>query len=224
MRIVVADPLPLVRSGLKQALSPLSLAPEFVEAENAAELHELFSKAAKFDLCIADAALPGAKSIRDLCQLGREGAATLVLTIGDPDAPLAVAALSEGASGVLLKNSSAAVILAATQLLLAGGRYVAPDVFLSSGPPDCIGCAAGFLGTRSTHPARSRPSDLTARQRQVVDLMAEGLSNKEIARRLRLTEGTVKVHVGRILETLDVSSRMKAVAKARVLREKSPRV
>lgn len=216
MQIIVADSLPMVRSGLRQVLSLLSNSVRFVEAEDAETLRRALSENPKVDIAVVDAALPGSAGVLDLCRLAGQGVPKLALALAEEDVALAISALSHGAVGVILKKSPAPVILAALQVLLAGGRYVAPEIFLNAeAPPDCVACAAGFLRTRVAA-SRAKPSDLTPRQRQVMDLMTEGLSNKEIGRRLRLTEGTVKVHVARILATLDVSSRMKAVAKARL--------
>ncbi len=224
MHIVLADPLPLVRSGLQQALSPLSRSVQFIEADDLEALRQVLSEAPKLDLAVVDASLPGSADHHDLCRLAVQRGVKLALTLAVEDAALAVDILGRGAAGVILKRSPGPVILAALQVLLAGGRFISPEVFLSAHfPPDCRACAAGFLAARTGSVPRSRRSDLTPRQRQVMDLMSEGLSNKEIGRRLRLTEGTVKVRVARILDSMDVSSRMKAVAKARQSATKAAR-
>ncbi len=224
MQIIIADPLPVIRSGLKQALLPLARSVKFVEADDLQALRQAAAANPGADLAVVDAALPGSGGVHDLCQLAGQSPLRLVLALAGEDTAFAVCALSGGAAGVILKTSLAPVILAALQVVLAGGRYVAPELFLNTThPPNCIACASGFLDTRATFGTRAKASDLTPRQRQVMDLMVEGLSNKEIGRRLHLTEGTVKVHVARILETLDVSSRMKAVAKARLIATKAGR-
>jgi len=111
------------------------------------------------------------------------------------------------ASGYIPKTLDSNVVISALQLVFSGGVYLPPNL-LSAENTDMRGRRAGSR-TGSSGNAR-----LTPRQGDVLDLMAKGYSNKEIARKLNLAEGTVKLHVTALLKALEVSNRTQAVIKA----------
>jgi DNA-binding NarL/FixJ family response regulator len=106
-----------------------------------------------------------------------------------------------GACGFISKTSSSRVMLSALRLIMAGGVYLPPAMMVHGTPDD-------------SRPTIGSTSFLTPRQREVLELLGQGRSNKEIARALNLTEGTVKLHVTAILKALNVSNRTKAVVVA----------
>jgi DNA-binding NarL/FixJ family response regulator len=113
--------------------------------------------------------------------------------------------VAEGVGGVLPRDADGDIVLAAARLVLAGGRYLPPEVFTPT--------SADLKNGNS-----SRDDDafgLTPRQRNVLGLVAQGLSNKQVAYELSITEGTVKLHVNAILKTLGVSNRTSAALLAR---------
>ena len=131
----------------------------------------------------------------------------LVLTTFDTEAD-AFAALQAGASGFLLKNVPPEELLAAIRVVAAGRR--------GGGPVDHP-AAAGPVRRAARPPApRADPrlAQLTEREREVLLLVAQGLSNAEIAARVHVAEATVKTHVGRILAKLQLRDRVQAVVLA----------
>jgi DNA-binding NarL/FixJ family response regulator len=216
MEIVIADAMPLVRAGLRVALAPLHEAIDFIEAGDADSLAATLTERRDADLVLTSTDLPGAADLGQLFRAMGDTTAQRVLTVAADDPALAIVALHKGAAGVVLKTSPSTIIRAAVQLVLAGGRYVSPDVFLGADTrPDCVSCARGFLEARATDAKSTAIDDLTARQREVLHLLGEGLSNKEVARQLGLTVGTVKIHVTRILQVLNAPSRARAIVLAR---------
>ena len=110
-----------------------------------------------------------------------------------------------GVDGVIPRDSACEIVLAATQLVLVGGQYLPPEVF-SPG--------VSRLGDSSDH----NPVDgfrLTPQQGRVLSQVANGLTNREIAHQLSITEGTVKLHVNAILKALGVANRTAAALLAR---------
>ena len=124
-------------------------------------------------------------------------ARVLILTTYDTDADI-VAAIEAGACGYLLKDASPDALGAAVEAAARGETVFAPAV-------------AGRLARRVVAP----PDDLTDREREVVALLADGLTNRQIARRLFLSEATVKTHLVHVFAKLNVDNRTAAVAAAR---------
>jgi DNA-binding NarL/FixJ family response regulator len=110
--------------------------------------------------------------------------------------------LAAGADGCLLKDTSEVDMTAALRTVLDGGCVIDPRI------------AFRLVRHVADEPDRAPAVRLTARERDVLDLLAEGCSNRAIARRLRLSEATVKGHVGAILEKLHASSRLEAIVRA----------
>jgi DNA-binding NarL/FixJ family response regulator len=128
----------------------------------------------------------------------------IILTTFDLDDYL-FSGLRAGASGFLLKDTLAADLIAAVRVVVAGEAVTAPTATRR--------LVAHFVSAPAGLPPRpdSRLDTLTTREREVLTLIAGGLSNAEIAERLRLAEGTVKTHVGRILAKLNLRDRIQAV-------------
>jgi DNA-binding NarL/FixJ family response regulator len=230
VKILLADDHPLIRSGLRGELATLDRDVEFVDACDANTLRAMLDFHRDLDLAIVDLSMPGMQREVTIAELRREYAPVplVVLSGGDPSVD-ANAVLRAGAAGFIPKNGMSKVMLQAIRLVLAGGRYLPPQL-IGDGeahpvPPET---------TRSPR-ASAAPSGgdgelvralgvLSDRQRQVFVLLAEGLSNKAIARRLDITEGTVKTHVATIFDVFNVHNRVAAVAAARALSLKAPRV
>jgi DNA-binding NarL/FixJ family response regulator len=153
--------------------------------------------------------MDGVEATRRLAAQGGEVPRVLVLTTFDTDDD-AFAALQAGASGFLLKNAPPEELLAAIRVVAGGDAVVAPrvtrrllDRFADQLVPRPGSTAAG-----------DRLAALTEREREVLVLVAQGMSNAEIAERLVVAEATVKTHVGRILGKLDLRDRVQAVVLA----------
>ena len=136
-------------------------------------------------------------------------------------------ALQQGASGFITKSSKSSVMISAIQLILAGGIYVPPAILKADLSGELVEGNANTTPLNTTTettnipPASPNPANdtvivqLTGRQKEVLHLMDDGLSNKEIAKVLNMSPSTVKVHVAAILRACNVNNRTQAVSFAR---------
>jgi len=183
------------------------------EAGDGAEALRLLRDVAA-DVVVMDIRMPVMDGVAATGELSGwpEAPRVLVLTTFDTDED-AFAALQAGASGFLLKNSPPTELLAAIRVVASGDSVVAPRMtrrllerFAGQFVPVAVSPdAEAFVG---------RLSALTGRERQVLLLMTEGLSNAEIGDRIHVTETTVKTHVGRILGKLALRDRVQAIVLA----------
>lgn len=161
------------------------------------------------DIVVMDIRMPvmdGVAATRALCQATASAVRVIVLTTFDTDAE-AFASLQAGASGFLLKNVPPEELLASIRAVYNGDAVVAPRVTRR--------LLDRFAGQFVAPAAPDRRLDeLTAREREVVLLVAQGLTNLEIAERLSITEATVKAHVGRVLTKLGLRDRVQIVVMA----------
>jgi DNA-binding NarL/FixJ family response regulator len=208
-RVLICDDQVLVRAGLVALIgSAPGLEVSGVAASGPAAVAQ--AAATRPDVVLIDARLPGPNSIATTRR---------ILARGDPDRPRVLmlaafdlddcvyAALRAGASGFLLKDTAPEQLLAAVRRVAAGDLLFAPSV------------ARRLVDAYLTSHDRvvDRPADLsslTAREVEVLGLVAKGLSNREIAGRLVLSEATVKTHVNRVMTKLKLTSRAQAVVVA----------
>ncbi|MGH3353836.1 MAG: response regulator [Nocardioides sp.] len=206
MRVLLADDQQLVRSGFRLILSmedDISVVGEASDGADAvAKAREL-----RPDVVMMDVQMPGTDGIEATRKVVAEGhAKVIILTTFDRDDYL-FDALAAGASGFLLKNADPDSLAEAVRAAADGHALLAPEVTMR------------VIGRVTSHDARSTPTpappavldQLTAREREVLLLIGEGLSNNEIARRLFLTEATVKTHVSACLAKLQLRDRVQAV-------------
>jgi DNA-binding NarL/FixJ family response regulator len=215
MKVLLADDHALIRSGLRGELRELDEHVEFLEAWDSASLVQAFERHPELDLALVDLNMPGMRGAETIAALRRAFPAVPVVVLSAAEGPADVqAALLAGASGFIPKSALARVMLQAIRLVLAGGQYLPPQLVRA---PAEASPAPSFPA--AAEPARGdearRLALLSPRQREVFALLAEGLSNKMIGRRLGITEGTVKAHVATIFDLLKVHNRVSAVAAAR---------
>ncbi|WP_413205181.1 LuxR C-terminal-related transcriptional regulator [Rhodospirillum sp. A1_3_36] len=233
MRILIADDHELFRDGLRMVLSDLSTDLEITEASTYDGALGLVERAegddpsvAPFDLILVDLVMPGLPWVDGLASLRVAAPQTPVVVLSaNEDRRLVLEAVRLGASGFIPKTASSKVMIRALDLVLSGGVYL-PTTLLdessmpmasalsdlpASGPP-----ASGHSGSGGQD-GTAMISPLTPRQRDVLSLLGQGKSNKEIARQLTLSEGTVKLHVTAILKALNVTNRTGAVIAAQRL-------
>jgi DNA-binding NarL/FixJ family response regulator len=208
--IVVADDHEVVRAGFAAILETQ---PDFTVLGTAADGGEavLTCREHRPDVVLMDVRMPGMDGIEATRQLtsGDSGPRVLVLTTFDLD-EYVYDALRAGASGFLLKDVTAERLFDAVRVIAAGEALLAPTVtkrliaeFARQRPPSTNAADHGpALGT------------LTPRETEVLRLIAGGLSNPEIAKRLVVTEETVKTHVSRVLSKLGLRDRTQAVVAA----------
>jgi DNA-binding NarL/FixJ family response regulator len=211
MRVLIVDDQPLVRAGLDMILSSQPDIDVVGEAgDGAAALRRVAQLAAEgrpVDIVVMDVRMPvmdGVAATRELSQKP-DAPRVVALTTFDTDED-AFAALQAGASGFLLKNAPPEELLAAIRTVADGDAVVAPRVTRRL----LDRFASQFIPVRPD----ARLEQLTEREHEVVLLIAQGLSNAEIAARLVLADATVKTHVGRILTKLGLRDRVQIVVLA----------
>ena len=208
IRLLIADDHELMRGGLRAMLGAQDDMEIVGEAADGGEAVEQ-ALALRPDVVIMDIRMPrvdGIEAARRLAAHG-PGARVLVLTTFDLD-EYVWEALRAGAAGFMLKDAPPRQLAEAVRTVATGETLLAPAItkrlverYVRVPPP---GSAAG----------RERLRDLTEREREVLGLIARGLSNAEIASQLFLSEATVKTHVTRILSKLDLRDRVQAVVLA----------
>jgi len=201
----IVDDEHLVRGGLRMLLSA---EPDLEVVGEAADGEEALALVAEHDpdVLLMDIRMPrldGLATIRRLAETSAR-ARVIVLTTFDTDEHVR-AALADGASGYLLKDVPAERLVAAVRAAAVG------DAVLSGAAARRV---AADLSARRLPPAEGTLRALTGREREVLALMAQGMSNGEIAVELVIGEGTVKTHVARILMKLGVRDRLQAVVLA----------
>jgi DNA-binding NarL/FixJ family response regulator len=209
IRLVVVDDHEVVRSGFAGLLATQADFTVVGTAADGAEAVRVGREQAP-DVVLMDIRMPGMDGIEATRQLTRTGAAgprVLVLTTFDLD-EYVYDALRAGASGFLLKDVTAERLFDAVRVVAAGEALLAPTITRR-----LIGEFAAMHRYPDAPPSTALAA-LTPRETQVLRLMAEGLSNTEIAGRLTVTEETVKTHVSRILTKLGLRDRTQAVVTA----------
>ena len=205
IRIVLVDDQELVRTGFRMVLDAqpdMTVVGEAADGLAAVE----FARAHSADVMVMDARMPrmdGVAATRQIRQAG-DRPRVLMLTTFDLD-EYAFAALKAGASGFLLKDVPPEELLFAIRAVHSGDAVVAPSTTRR-----LLDRFAPMLPAADPQ-AASELEELTERERQVLVLVAQGLSNAELARRLFVSEATVKTHVGRILAKLGLRDRVQAV-------------
>ena len=200
IRILLADDHPVVRDGLA---AMLATQPDFAVVGEAGTGAEAVTEAARLspDVVLMDLEMPALDGIEAIRRLRAADPAVkvVVLTAFDTDERI-VGALAAGALGYLLKGAPRAEIFAAIRTVATGGALLPP-----------------LVASKLLHRVRAAapPEALTARERQVLDLVAAGLANREIAARLGITERTVKFHLSSLLGKLGAKNRTQAVRLAR---------
>jgi NarL family two-component system response regulator LiaR len=196
IRVVVADDHALVRSGLATILGVFGDIELVGQASDGAEAVSLCEQT-RPHVVLMDLVMPGMDGAAATREILRRCPATKVLVLTSfSDEALIEGALSAGAVGYLMKNISGDQLAAAIRGASVGKPTLAPE-------------AAEVLMHRVTAPERLG-DDLTARERQVLTLLAEGLTNAEIADHLVVSLSTVKTHVSSVISKLGASSRTEA--------------
>jgi DNA-binding NarL/FixJ family response regulator len=206
IRVVLVDDDALLRAGLRlllQTQADLRVVADVGTGREAVQQ----CRSLRPDVVLMDLRMPGLDGVETTRQVtaGDSGARVLVLTTFDDEQGM-FDAIRAGASGFLLKRATPEELLAAVRAVAAGAGLVSPEMTLRL----LRGYAAVAPGPPA--PAAQRQVDaLTVREREVLVLMARGLSNAEIADRANVAEATAKTHVARVLGKLGVRDRVQAV-------------
>ncbi|GGS66584.1 response regulator transcription factor [Streptomyces griseoviridis] len=209
IRVMLVDDQALLRTGFRMVLAAQPDMEVVAEAGDGVEALQVL-RATAVDVVLMDVRMPkldGVEATRRIC--GEPGAPkVLILTTFDLD-EYAFSALKAGASGFLLKDVPPAELLAAIRSVHSGDAVVAPSTTRR-----LLDRFAPMLPSGAAEPSHAGLQRLTDREREVMVLVAQGLSNGEIAARLVLSEATVKTHVGRILTKLGLRDRVQVVVLA----------
>lgn len=226
IRILIVDDHALLRQGLRQVLE---LEPDLEVVGEAQDGFEAVAKARELapDVVLMDINMPGLNGIEATRRVRREmpDVRVLVLTIHDDDEYLREAAQA-GVSGYVLKDVEPRELVRAVRLSAAGRPYLHPDMggrLLSSllarppaeappaaGAPPAVGVPPAIDAPPGGEGGATRDSELTRRECEVLELLADGASNRDIAARLFISEKTVKNHVTHILQKLGLGDRVHA--------------
>ncbi|NYH52224.1 DNA-binding NarL/FixJ family response regulator [Nocardiopsis arvandica] len=206
LRVVLADDEAMMRAGIRAILSAVPGIEVVGEAEDGAAAVALVAEH-RPDIALLDVQMPGTDGLAatEAITARYPGTAVVILTTFSEDAYIA-RALSGGAGGFVLKSGDPRQLVDGLRAVADGGAYLSPEV--ARRVIDELDASGGRLSRASE--ARERVGQLTEREREVLALVGEGCPNDEIARRLAIASGTVKVHVGSILTRLDVRNRVQA--------------
>jgi two-component system nitrate/nitrite response regulator NarL len=209
MRVLLIDDHALVRKGIEELLQSRGV--QVVASVGSGEEGVRRACELPADLILLDVKMPGMNGIETLKRLRTSGvgAPVVMLTMSREDADLS-AALRAGAQGYLLKDIEPEELVPALEAALHGNNVVARELVGS-----LARLVRGDAGPeRSERRAAAPFAELTPRELEILECIADGLSNKMIARALDITDGTVKLHVKAILRKLGMRSRVEAAVAA----------
>ncbi|WP_029007851.1 LuxR C-terminal-related transcriptional regulator [Azospirillum halopraeferens] len=197
MRLLIADDHVMVRDGLRPFLLELGKNVDVYEAGTFGEVLEVLSSVSDIRLLLLDMRMPGMDGPAGIRMI-RERFPTLPIAVlsSVTDRRTILTTLAQGVSGFIPKRLSAQAMVSALRLIIAGERYVP---------------AALIEEDRASMAENDGPErNLTTREREILDLLREGLSNKLIARRLNVSEVTIKSHLCHVFRKLGVQNRVQA--------------
>ncbi|MBQ9271499.1 MAG: response regulator transcription factor [Alphaproteobacteria bacterium] len=213
MKFLIADDHELFLQGLEFILRKEYPQTEIVLAKSYTDIFSVLGKQKGFDLILTDLAMPGADWLEAIARIHQIC----------PDVPIVIiSAVFEreilqktydlGVSGYVSKAFPNSLIIGAINLVLAGGVYIPPEILQMSEKSSSEKVQKLLKDLNQN--AHKTDKSLTPRQTEVLHCLAEGLSNKQIAYKLNVSEGTVKIHITLLMRTLEVTNRTAAVRKA----------
>ena len=201
-RFLIIDDHPLFREALQSAVQLEYPDVETVEARSVAEALDLLAGSSQFDLALLDLSIPGVQGFEGLLQLRtRHPRLPVVVVSGHEEPKIISEALSYGAAGFIPKSVRKSDLAAAIRHVMEGAVYV-PEGYDAPAANDDLSDRAEMV---------KRLATLTPQQLRVLQMLRQGMLNKQIAYELQVGETTVKAHVSEILRKLNVYSRTQAV-------------
>lgn len=210
MQVLVADDHQLFLDGIRHILKKLDTAVDITETTQAERAIEILESGKSFDLILIDLSMPGIDGMSILQRMHeRKVWLPLVVVSGEEDSRKIKSALDSGALGFIPKAHNSQQMLSALKDILDGEIYIPEDIEkqinnLETRRPPSEANSNGAL----------KSSGITKRQFEVLQLLAKGYSNKQIATTLFLTEHTVKTHISALFTALDASNRTECVQNA----------
>jgi DNA-binding NarL/FixJ family response regulator len=209
MRIMVVDDHALVRRGMSCVVKEGFPEADVVEAESSAAALEVFHKGTDVDLALVDVRMPDLDGLELLRAIKADWPAVPVIMLSTyENAPYVKRALADGAAGYLLKDATPEDLSQAINVAMSGsGNVLSPRVIQNLFDDQDSGSGVGGNGRRNEY-------SLTQREHDILELLSEGRSNREIAQALFLSEKTVKAHLAAIFRKLGVTNRTQAAMMA----------
>ncbi|MEX2149581.1 MAG: response regulator transcription factor [Steroidobacteraceae bacterium] len=198
MRVLVADDHPLFRAALRQALAQAVPEAEAIEAYDVDSLRAAMAVRPEPDLVLLDLLMPGAHSFAPLAWLRNQYPGTAVMIVSANEDPDVIRRAQEfGAAGYVVKSAAQAELISAIRAVADCGQWFASGI-------------VAVPGDETREPLAARLNSLTPQQYRVLELLARGRLNKQIAAELSIEETTVKAHVSAALAKLGVRNRTQA--------------
>lgn len=199
-RAIIADDHPLFRAALKQALQQ-TLSTDILEAASFEQLLELLQRESQIELVLLDLSMPGNKGLAGLTSLRSRYPDILVIVVSaNEQVSVIQQAMAYGASAYIPKSMPLAELQRAVHAVLAGDTWL----------PEHLVDTVNQLPSSEAQEFAQRLEQLTPQQYRVLECLADGLLNKQIAYELNVQETTIKQHVSAILRKLDVLNRTQA--------------
>lgn len=201
MKILIADDHALFRDGLKLTLEQLDSGAQILQAESYETAEKLLDSKPQPNLLIIDLDMPDKSWQEGLDELKNKAPeAHIVVMSAIEDTKIIRQAMEKGISGYISKRSDSKIINAALKLVLEGGTYLPPILLENLNTPNL--------------PSESGKGQLTARQFEVLQYISQGLSNKQIAYEMGVSEATIKLHINAMLKALNATNRTQALVNA----------
>lgn len=204
MKILIADDHALFRDGLSMHLEQMAPQAVISQAGNFSQAIKILDDLNKVDLIIIDLDMPDMKWEEGLSELKKKAPeARFVVISASEDNKNIKKALADGISGYIPKRSDTKVLTSALKLILDGGTYLPPSILEHAN--------AGLFGEHGSESKTKNGKTLTPRQSEVLSYVAEGMSNKQIAYKMGVSEATVKLHINALLRAVGATNRTQAV-------------
>jgi len=210
IKVLMVDDHALFRDGMRYVLQQLADEVEVIDCGNFIDGMTQAANYLDIDLALLDLHMPGSDGVKSIQTFHASNPTIPLVVVSGSDQREDIEKVMEyGAMGFISKMSSSKIMLGALRMVMDGGIYL---------PPQLLQQAMATLdqgGVSDKRTDRLNKNGLTTRQMQTLQLLAEGLSNKEISLRMNLAEGTVKIHTAAVYQALRVNSRLEAVSAAR---------
>ena len=204
MKVLITDEQSLFRDGLSLRLKQINQDIAILQSSNLVDMQKILSKEPDIDILIVDIDLAELNAAEIINKIKNLAPNTKIVAISSSEDTRNIKKiLSCGVKGYIPKRSDSNILSGALKLILDGGTYI---------PPAMLDNGIDYNG--SSHISNPLKKNLTNRQSQVLDLIAQGKSNKQIAYDMGVSEATVKLHINALLRSLKVNNRTQAVITA----------
>ena len=208
MKVLITDEQSLFRDGLSLRLKQINQDIAILQSSNLVDMQKILSKEPDIDILIVDIDLAELNAAEIINKIKNLAPNTKIVAISSSEDTRNIKKiLSCGVKGYIPKRSEPKILTSALQLILDGGTYLPPSV-LEPNP-----AISGSEKNSATAPVSSGKT-LTNRQQQVLGLVAQGMSNKQIAYEMGVSEATVKLHINALLRSVGATNRTQALIRA----------